>query len=391
MALSNRKERTKTRISIVSHEALQHLRNFTQGSRAFMDEMEEQASCYHKLVQYAWSERSESTLSRITDPLLFKNALACFGPKLDCEKAPVDLRAIYDITFHKPTGALIIANKGATLFSYSPLSQTPTILRHVGMALVIPSLGIEVVNVGFSGNIYDGKIVLRTESACTPSFIFGSERCNCAHQWVTARELAAIYNPISPPTLDSGEDFEAWVQTQFQYSAGRHIPAEQGLGVLMVHIDTQNGMGSGVSPGVFAGDLYSRASLRHRGEYSAEQVYGTSMAGGFRALGLTPDPRKESSGVGYQVTSIVLDFLEASRDVVLLSNNTLKIDALTDAGYEVKRIKSLGAINLAGAKEARERGSEFNHLDIGHTCVSANDELSRLKFEISKLFEREVS
>ena len=28
-------------------------------------------------------------------------------------------------------------------------------------------------------DIYDKPIVLRTESACAPSFIFGSQRCNC--------------------------------------------------------------------------------------------------------------------------------------------------------------------------------------------------------------------
>jgi hypothetical protein len=152
----------------------------------------------------------------------------------------------------------------------------------------------------------------------------------------------------------------------------------------MMHIDSQNGMGSGYTEGQFAFDLYSRASIRHRGEYSSEQIHKTTMAGGFRAIGLEPDPRKENNRVGYSVIPIVLDYLKPSNQIVFLTNNLHKIESLESNGYDVTRVPLVGEINAAGAQEAQQRGSEFNHLDINGEKVAFKKEISRLKKIISQ-------
>ncbi len=153
--------------------------------------------------------------------------------------------------------------------------------------------------------------------------------------------------------------------------------------MVMMHVDTQNGMGSGYTNDEFSFDLFSRASLRHRGEYSAEQIHQTSMAGGFEAIGIKPDPRSQHDEAGYRITPIVLDWLGISRDLIFLSNNKTKVKQLQNAGYRVQRIKSLGTVNPAGAQEAEERGTEFDHLDIGPEPVNFEDEMARLKTDIS--------
>ncbi len=225
--------------------------------------------------------------------------------------------------------------------------------------------------------------MLRSESACTPSFLFGSQRCNCAHQWETIRELAAHFNTVAPPAIDSGRDFELWVQEQFEYSNNKHTARSGRQGLIVMHVDTQNGMGSGYSADEFSFDLFSRASLRHRGEYSAEQIHQTSMAGGFRAIGIEPDPRSANSECGYKITPIVLDWLGTSHELIFLSNNKAKIRQLEAAHYSVKRVKSLGTVNAAGAQEAEERGTEFGHMDIDPSFISFEEEMNRLIHEVA--------
>lgn len=354
------------------------------GMDAFAQRIERKKKLYLELLSRAEQDASDDPVYRIEEPALLRRTLECFGAALDGMNAKAELTAIYEAGVHKKTGALLICNKGATLYSLSPRTQTPAITRHIGFCIYMPGLGIEFVNVGLVGDVYNGKAVLRTESACTPSFIYGSQRCNCAHQWESIREVAAQLNRVTPPRCKDGESFERWVQKQFVYTNGKHIAKNGGQGFVLMHVDTQNGMGSGFTENEFAFDLFTRASIRHRGEYTSEQVTGATMLGGFEAIGIRPDPRRESDNAGYKITYVVLDYLGVSKNVVILSNNPWKMCHLHSNGYLLDRVKSVGAINLAGAQEAEQRGSEFGHLDIDGSCVSFDDEVERLKREITE-------
>lgn len=343
---------------------------------------------YHQVRNYSRTT-SRTPVIRIRQEQLFNKIIRHFGPQLDPAMAAVPLSSVYDIGYHTESGALIISNKGATLFSAAPRSETPYLVRHIGICVYMPDLGIEMVNVGLAGNVYQNTVVLRGESACTPSFLFGSQRCNCAHQWQLVQELAAHFNQTRPPATDNGHDFEQWVQNQTKYDHYRHLFRQPGPGFVMMHLDCQNGMGSGYTPNDFASDLYSRASLRHRGEYTSEQVHQTTMAGGFTAIGLPPDPRQQAGLKGYRIISIVLDYLEISKKIVLLSNNPFKIRVLRDAGYAVSRLPFYGEVNVAGEQEARERGSEFHHMDISGKFVSFQSDFNRLVGEIKTVAGKE--
>lgn len=361
----------------------------TQGMDQFSERVTHQKALYRTLHSIAESDPSPDNVFRVTDPDLFQKIISTFGPALTGETAQVELQKLYEIGLHKETGALLISNKGATLYSLSPKTDTPFITRHIGLCVYMPGCGMEFVNVGLIGNVYDGAAVLRSESACTPSFLFGSQRCNCAHQWHSANELAAHFHPVTPPHAKNGATFETWVQQQVHYHKGKHIHySKTGPGFILMHIDTQNGMGSGYTPNEFAYDLYTRASLRHRGEYSAEQIAHTTMAGGFEAIGIPPDPRKEHNEIGYQITYVVLDYLELTKELIFLSNNTYKIHQLESHGYNVTRVKTVGEVNLAGAQEAEQRGTEFHHLDINGKSVRFDDELHRLVSEINHITQK---
>ncbi|MFH1638351.1 MAG: radical SAM protein [Candidatus Woesearchaeota archaeon] len=360
-----------------------------KGMDSFAKRIEKKKKLYLKLLKL--SEQSKGKIFKIASTALFNDVMKTFGAALDNRKAKAGLKDIYEAAIHKETGSLIICNKGATLYSLSPKTDTPYITRHIGFCVYVPGLGIEFANVGLVGDVYNGKVVLRSESACTPSFLFGSQRCNCAYQWDSIRELAAHYNRISPPELKTGHEFENWVQKQFVYDGKRHIAKNSGPGFILMHIDTQNGMGSGYSEGEFAFDLFSRASIRHRGEYSSEQVKGTTMWGGFEAIGISPDPRRENGNLGYKITFILLDYLKTSKDLISLTNNPLKMCQLKNNGYSLTRVKSLGAVNLAGSQEAEQRGSEFKHLDINGDCVTFEEEHERLKLDIGSALRKKDS
>jgi len=356
-----------------------------RGMDAFGKKIRGKKQMYKKLLAQAHADTSEDTIFRITDSALFNEAIQYFGASLDPAKARYDLQSVYEMGIHKKTGALLICNKGATLFCLSPRTQTPYLLRHIGFSVYVPGLGIEFVNVGLVGNVYEGPVVLRSESACAPSFLFGSQRCNCAHQWAGIQELAAAFNHVDMPAMKSGSAFEGWVQKQAVRVGDQHVFKNAGPGFILVHIDTQNGMGSGFSNGEFAFDLFSRASLRHRGEYSSEQIHKTTMSGGFEAIGLRPDPRRENDHSGYKIGFIILDYLGVSRKIIYLTNNPLKLRHLQDNGYEITRVSLMGEINVAGSQEARERGSDFQHIDINGTCVPFEKDLARLTSEITHI------
>lgn len=354
-------------------------KNIKQGIDNFCKLAKNKKRLYSQISDLAKKDKSSDPIYRITENELFKKVISSFGPILEDENAEQNLNTVYEAALHKKTGALIICNKGATLFSYSPKNKIPHLIRHIGFCLYIPGLGIEMVNIGIVGDIYSEKLVLRCESACTPSFLFGSQRCNCAHQWDSIREIAAAYNPIEMPDLHTGSEFESWVQDQLEYKNGKHEFKQKGPGFILMHLDTQNGMGSGFSKDQFAFDLYTRASLRHRGEYSSEQIHKTTMAGGFKAIGLEPDPRKENGELGYKPGFIILDYLQSSKNIVFLTNNPLKVKNLTENGYQINRVPLMGEINIAGSQEAEQRGSEFDHWDINGCHISFEEECERLK------------
>lgn len=323
---------------------------------------------------------------KITDRSLFNKIILNFVTGLNQEVATGDLMKIYDIALHIKTKALIIANKGATLYSLTEKYETPHLVRHIGLCVYMPGIGMEYANVGIVGNIYNEGIVLRTESACTPSFLFGSQRCNCHYQWKNIRELAATFNKIETPNIENGDEFERWVQEQYEYNNGKHIYKNKGnLGFVMLHVDSQNGMGSGYTENEFVFDLAERASLRHRGEYTSEQTYKTTMYGGFTTIGLKGDPRSANNNVGYKITPVVLDYLGANQKVIMLTNNPLKIMQMENFGYEIIRVKSIGAVNVAGSTEATQRGTEFNHMDINGDLTSFKEDYDRIKEEITQI------
>ncbi len=371
---------------------MEKLEKINKGFQKFSEKIKKQKEIYEKVFKYAEKKKSNEKVIKVIDNDLFHEILAYFGPAIDYKKAKSNLQDIYEIGLHKATGSLIISNKGATLYCLSTKTQTPHIVRHIGFCLYVPELGIEFVNVGLVGDVYNGKVILRSESACTPSFLFGSQRCNCNYQWDSIRELAAYFNKIKSPKIKNGRKFESWVQKQFKYENGKHLvnPKIKGPGLILMHLDTQNGMGSGYTKDEFSFDLFSRASIRHRGEYSAEQIDKTTMWEGFEAIGINADPRRENENLGYKVTFIILDYLKTSKEMIFLTNNTLKLQHLEDNDYKLSRVKTLGAINIAGALEAEERGEEFNHLDIDEHCVSFKDELERLKKEIKGLLKSEI-
>jgi hypothetical protein len=367
----------------MTHVATQKIMD---GMDRFVERIITDKQIYAKLLKLAEEDRSNAKVVKITDPLLFKDTIQNFGAILDKGQELYDLQTVYDICIHKETGALIISNKGATLYSLSPKTSTPHLVRHIGFCVYFPGLGLEFVNVGLVGDVYNGRVIFRSESACTPSFLFGSQRCNCNHQWQSIRELAAHFNRIKPPRVNTGAEFESWVQRQLVLKDGRHLFQSKGdIGFILMHLDTQNGMGSGFSQDEFSFDLYSRASMRHRGEYTSEQVHKTSILGGFEAIGLRPDPRREHNHAGYKLAFVILDCLDVSKEIVFLTNNPLKLQQLENNGYRLTRIKSVGAVNLAGAQEAEERGTDFNHLDISGRCITFEEEFSRLKDEIREL------
>ena len=331
-------------------------------------------------------EEYNDKIYKITDRQLFNKVISNFVTALNQESAEGDLMNIYDIAIHTDTKALIIANKGATLYSLTEKYETPHLVRHIGMCVYMPGIGIEYANAGIVGNIYDKEIVLRTESACTPSFLFGSQRCNCHYQWKNIRELAAYFNKIKTPNIENGDEFESWVQEQYKYENGKHIyQNDSKLGFVMLHIDSQNGMGSGYTENEFAFDLSERASMRHRGEYTSEQTYKTTMYGGFTTIGINGDPRSENDSIGYKITPVILDYLLANKKIIMLTNNPLKIKQMKDFGYKIIRVKSIGAVNVAGSTEATQRGTEFHHLDINGDLTSFKEDYERIKEEIIEI------
>ena len=314
---------------------------------------------------------------------LFHEILKLLPPHLDSQKAPFPLSTLYSCFFHKPTKGLVVVNKGASLLSKSFLSRRYMIVRHNGFVVYLPNQGIEIIDIGIAGNLQKSKcVILRPESACSPSFIFGSQRCNCYDQWALTQELAVEYNKIEKPNL-SPIALENFLTSQMDIDANdKLISKSNGQAFIMAHFTSQNGMGSGVIENTFVSDLTANAFIRHRGEYSAEQIYKTSVAGGFDAIGISPDPRKLNDGLSFKIISVILDYLNVSKNIIALTNNIDKINAIKNSGYNVQRLQLIGRAGDGCEIEIDDRRNEFGHLIPENINISWEEELVRLKKEI---------
>lgn len=355
--------------------------NSNQSIEKAITRMQNAASIYEEICSF--SSRFLDTIVHLNDTPFFEKALECFGPCLSSKNAKVDLKTVYDIAFHRKSGTLIVANKGVTIPTLSPITAVSYITRHIACSAYHPHLGLESVNIGLVGNVYERDVILRAESACPPAFLFGSQRCNCCYQWASIRELAAHFNKIELPQNLSGDDCEKWVDSQFICRDGRHIPVQPGRGLILLHLDSQAGMGSGASSGEFVFDLYNRALMRQLGENTTEQVHNTSIKEGYEAIGVSPDSRRLFEEAGYQIPAIILEWLGVSKNLIVLSNNQFKINQLKKHGFQVTRTKSLGKINSAGQREAKQRGSDFQHLDMDGEELSFDEEIQRLKLALT--------
>lgn len=85
---------------------------------------------------------------KITNRVLFNKIISNFVTALNQEKAEGDLMKIYDVAIHIDTKALIIANKGATLYSITEKFELPHLVRHIGMCIYMPGIGMEYANAG---------------------------------------------------------------------------------------------------------------------------------------------------------------------------------------------------------------------------------------------------
>lgn len=320
---------------------------------------------------------------------LFLDILESMPPQLKQSKAEVPLDTIYDAGYHTKTGALFVCNKGAYLLARTIKTEKYYATAHFGFAVFIPNHGIETIDVGISGDITKGKfIVMRPESACSPSFIVGSQRCNCFDQWTLVRELAAMHNPIKLPKKLSAEKFEEYIFKQFKPNEKNiPIPKSAGLGFIFIHMATQNGMGSGANEHEFVNDMTATAYMRHRGEYTAEQVHAVSLAGGFTAIGLTPDPRKLNDRAGYKVPGIILDYFDVSKPIVALTNNADKLEVLKEQGFDIMRVQFVGRSDIACGIETKDRTKEFLHnIPLGF-ITSQTQDLKRVNKQIHEFFK----
>ena len=84
--------------------------------------------------------KDNNKIYKITDKDMFEKVMVNFVTGLTQLTAQGDLMKIYDVAVHKDTLSLIIANKGATLYSLTEMSETPYILRHIGLCVYMPEI-----------------------------------------------------------------------------------------------------------------------------------------------------------------------------------------------------------------------------------------------------------
>ncbi len=350
---------------------------------------------YNKIIGETEKKKSNFVFHRNNNIVLIKgelffDVLKNLPPHLQQNKALCPLESLYTVFFHKPTESLVIANKGASLLSKSILSDRYFVVYHIGFLVYKPNQGIEIIDVGIAGNLQKSNfVVLRPESACSPSFIFGSQRCNCYDQWLLAQELACEYNAIEKPKL-SPQKLEQFLISSFSLDENGFLNSKSnGQAFIMIHLSSQNGMGSGVIENSFIEDLTANAYIRHRGEYSAEQLHNMSMAGGFKAIGITPDPRILNDGFSYKIPGIILDYFNSPKTIVALTNNKEKLNALKNSGYDVQRLQFIARVNEGSQIETDDRRKEFGHLIPENIKISWKQEFLSIKKSIDFLSKNE--
>lgn len=335
---------------------------------------------------HEYLSRNEKTLQIRGD--MFYKILEILPPNLTQKKAKQSLDGLYEVGFHMPTRSIYICNKGASLHTKTPETKKDYLTYHFGFGIYMPNHGLEAVNVGIVGDLANSKtVVVRPESACAPSFLFGSQRCNCYDQWILAKELAGYYGSIDLPKLQ-GIELEEFIQNHFQKDeTGLPKPKINSQGFLLIHLDSQNGMGSGAMRDKYNPDLTLTAFLRHRGEYSAEQIFSTSMAGGFSSIGLLPDPRVLNDNSGYKIPSVILDYFGITKPLIALTNNQKKIDALRDSGHNVQRVGFYARADSSCYLETEDRRNEFGHIIPKEIECTLEQEFQRVKDEIDSINE----
>jgi len=325
--------------------------------------------------------KSDKNIFEIKKDDIFYQTLKLFPPYLLPKNT---LKSLYKVSFEVKSESLIISNVGANLISKTPKSDKLYPLHHIGLLIIKPSHPVETIDVGITGNIIDSKkIIVRAESACSPSFLMGSQRCNCYEQWLMIHELAASFNPLPKKIIDSTNP-EKEIKNYFQIKNGIPSAKSDRQGFIMIHMTSQNGMGSGSNQNIFRTDTTETAHLRHRGEYSAEQVFNTSMKGGFEKIGITPDPRILNNNFGYQIPAIILKYLKITKPIILLSNNPKKIDEIRKFGFAAESIHLLGRVDEYDYQETCDRKNEFKHDIVSTKQLSFAEELKKLRHEIRK-------
>jgi GTP cyclohydrolase II len=328
----------------------------------------------------------DEAIAILRDDLL-RDALLRLPPHLDAAKCQADLTSLYLAFLHVPTGGLAIANKGATLLARSSLSKRLFPVFHLGFVVYFPEQGIEVIDVGITGDIAKSElVVVRTESACSPSFVFGSQRCNCHDQWLVAQELACEYNEMQVAD-EAPETIEATLRKAMTMSVdGQVVSRLDGRPFIAIHLASQNGMGSGVTASTPQRDLTATAFMRHRGEYSAEQIMGVSMARAFTTLGMIPDPRRLNECLSYRAANIVLDLVCPKKKIIALTNNPLKVEGIQTGGYAVHRIGLIARKDVHCHIETQERRDEFGHIIPSLAPLHWKKEFSSIKTQLDALF-----
>jgi hypothetical protein len=334
--------------------------------------MNKKQSDTYKLITSKYSERKNPLV--IVQGELFYRSLEHFSPYL---KKNSKLCRLFTVVYHQASSSLIIANKGATIVARHENSR-PYVLTHIGLLIIHPNRGVECVDVGINGDLQKNKlIILRPESACTPSFLMNSQRCNCFDQWSITHKLISSINPLPKSAMREHNVERFLLENEINYKSQ--------IAFCLIHLSSQNGMGSGRNTN-FRNDIYEAAHMRHRGEYTAEQVFGTSMAGGFISIGLKPDPRAEKKLSGYSIIPIVLDYLGVkNKKILLLSNNLLKEKVLLDAGFRIRRLGLFGRIDKYDLAETYDRIHEFGHIIPNKLQITKSKEFKRLKNEIRKI------
>src|SRR5262245_12052385 len=109
------------------------------------------ASVYEEICSFG--SRFHNTIIHLNNTPFFEQAIESFDPCLSSKNAKIDLKTVFDIALHEKSGAMIVANKGATIPALSPITSVSYITRHIACSAYHPHLGLESVNIGLVGNV----------------------------------------------------------------------------------------------------------------------------------------------------------------------------------------------------------------------------------------------